>query len=80
MRTSLRELTGLTLGLELFLSLVLVGGAGWWVDQKIGTAPAFMLAGCLLGLVAGMRSIFRFAMSSDKGAAVPPPKNAEPPR
>lgn len=69
MRTSLRELTGLSLGLELVLSLVIVGGAGWWLDRKIGTDPAFMIVGGLLGLAAGMRSIFRFAATSDKGAA-----------
>lgn len=69
MRASLRELTGLSLGLELVLSLVIVGAAGRWVDQKLGTDPAFLFLGALLGLAAGLRSVFRFAASSDRGAA-----------
>jgi len=69
MRTSLRELTGLSLGLELVLSMVIVGAAGRWVDQKLGTDPAFLFLGALLGLAAGIRSLFRFAASSDRGAA-----------
>lgn len=71
MRPSLHELTGATLGLELFLSLVLTGAAGWWLDQKVGTSPTFTFLGALLGLAAGMRSVFRFATSSAKGAADP---------
>lgn len=69
MRTSLRELSGLSLGLELVLSLVIAGAAGRWVDQRLGTAPGFMLVGTVLGLAAGLRSVFRFAESSDRRAA-----------
>lgn len=76
MRASLRELTGLSLGLELVLSLVIVGGIGRWVDQKLGTDPLFLFVGAVLGLAAGLRSIFRFAASSDKGA----PDRKDPPR
>lgn len=79
MRTTLRELTGLTLGLEIFLSLVLTGAAGWWLDQKVGTGTTFTFLGALVGIAAGMRSAFRFATSSAKGAADPgAPRNPPP--
>lgn len=86
MRPPLRELTGATLGLELFLSLVLTGAAGWWLDQRVGTNPTFTFLGALLGIAAGMRSVFRFASSSAKGGPDPGgargPKSTarEPPR
>ncbi|MEZ6123530.1 MAG: AtpZ/AtpI family protein [Planctomycetaceae bacterium] len=45
---------GLTLG-------VLVGG-GWWLDQRFGCSPAFVVAGTLLGFLAcgfSLRALLR---------------------
>ncbi len=34
---------------------------GWWLDRKFDTAPALLVGGMVLGLVAGMAEVARVA-------------------
>jgi F0F1-type ATP synthase assembly protein I len=40
----------LGLGLEMAVTLLAALGAGYWVDGKLGTRPAFMFVGGILGI------------------------------
>lgn len=42
----------LALGIVLALCLVVGLGLGWLLDSAVGTSPAFLLVGLLLGIVA----------------------------
>lgn len=77
MKPSNRDMAGITIGIELVLSLVVPGAAGHWADQKFHTTPWLMYLGCALGLAAGFRSLFRFASNPDT-----PPRDGprEPPK
>jgi F0F1-type ATP synthase assembly protein I len=48
------------LGLELGLSVALGATVGGWLDARWSTGPWILYAGLVLGLIAGLRSIFRF--------------------
>jgi F0F1-type ATP synthase assembly protein I len=37
------------LGMQFAVALVLFGYVGQWVDQRLGTAPAFLLIGVIVG-------------------------------
>jgi ATP synthase protein I len=43
----------------LIAGIVIGGGAGWWLDHRLGSAPWLMLVFGLLGFVAGLREIMR---------------------
>lgn len=40
-------------------AIVLCGGVGYWIDRKTGRSPTFLIAGLLLGVVAGIYELFR---------------------
>ena len=48
-----------SLGIELGLSVMIGLIGGQWLDKKFGTEPWLLLAGLLIGLAAGFRSMFR---------------------
>ena len=48
-----------TIGPLFGVSVVLGWLAGSWLDRKLGTEPAFMVAGLLLGSAAGFVELFR---------------------
>ena len=56
----------LTLGLQLAIAVVLFFFVGRWLDGEFGTAPWLMIAGLLLGTVAGFIQFFRSAISLGK--------------
>jgi len=39
--------------------LVVGGGAGWWLDEKLGTFPLFALLGLGVGFAAALLELFR---------------------
>lgn len=43
----------------LVAGIVIGGGAGWWLDHHLGTAPVLMLVLGVLGFAAGLREILR---------------------
>ena len=53
----LARLSGL--GMTFALCIVLCGGGGWWLDEKIGTFPVFLSIGVFLGAAAGFVHIVR---------------------
>jgi F0F1-type ATP synthase assembly protein I len=40
------------------LEIVLAAGAGYWVDSKLHTLPAFVIAGLLLGMTAATYHLY----------------------
>ena len=48
-----------SLGIELGLCVMIGLIGGQWLDKKFGTEPWLLLAGLLIGLAAGFRSMFR---------------------
>jgi F0F1-type ATP synthase assembly protein I len=49
----------LALGSTLAASVLLGLAAGYWLDSKLGTRPAFFLAGAVLGLLAAGLHFYR---------------------
>jgi F0F1-type ATP synthase assembly protein I len=54
-----------SLGFEFVIAVLVPGALGWWLDGKFGSAPWVMLAGGLLGFIAGLRILMR-AVSGTK--------------
>ena len=51
----------LSSGIELGLSVVVGLLGGRWIDGQLGTEPWLMLLGLILGLIAGLRSLIKYA-------------------
>ena len=66
MKVPARDLAGMSLGIELVLSVLVVGAFGRWVDQKLHTEPVFLLVGVLVGSAAGFRQILRYTERLDR--------------
>jgi F0F1-type ATP synthase assembly protein I len=66
MKLPAREFAGLSLGIEMVLSVVIVGGFGRWVDARFKTEPTFLILGVALGATAGFRQIWRFMERMDR--------------
>jgi F0F1-type ATP synthase assembly protein I len=49
----------LGLGTTLAASVLLGVGAGYWLDSKLDTRPAFLLVGAMLGLLAAGLHFYR---------------------
>jgi len=47
--------------LTLFVSVASLCGFGWLIDRWLGTAPWFMVAGLILGAIAGFYQFIRLA-------------------
>jgi F0F1-type ATP synthase assembly protein I len=59
-RKSLEELGRLgTLGLTFAASIAVFGGAGYWLDGRLGTWPTFLIVGVFLGATGGFIYIVR---------------------
>lgn len=55
-----------TVGLDLVLSMLLLGYAGHWAEQRWGFAPWGILGGGALGAFAGFRSLYKAAKLAEK--------------
>ncbi len=55
-------------GLTFVVAILLGLGAGWWLDQKLGTAPWCLLGGILVGIAAGFKNLFTFSARMDRAA------------
>jgi ATP synthase protein I len=57
------------IGIILLVTVLAGTVAGYWVDTRLGTLPAFVLVGFLIGLLAGARGVWvlitRFLASFD---------------
>lgn len=61
-----------TLGLQYALSIALLTGLGWWLDSLWSTTPWLLVAGVVLGVVAGFVNLVRAV------PAAPPPQKKPP--
>ena len=55
-----------TLGIELVLSIFLIAGIGYWLDQRLGTSPVLTIIGGVLGMAAGLRSAYKAIVKNPK--------------
>jgi ATP synthase protein I len=69
-RNLYNSLSASTVGLELGVAVVLALLGGMWLDGELGTEPWFMLAGLVIGLIAGFRNVMRAIERSDRAAAL----------
>jgi ATP synthase protein I len=57
---------GMRIGIELVASVLVGGGIGWFLDDKLHTKPIFLLAMVVLGFTAGVLNVIRLMKSLDK--------------
>jgi len=53
------------LGIELVVSVLIAGGAGWWLDKRFGTSPWLTVIGVVIGAAAGLRSAYRVMVGDE---------------
>ena len=58
-------------GLELAITIVVGYLGGRYLDRKLDTAPTIQIAGLVLGIFAGFRTLYRLARDAQKGAPSP---------
>lgn len=64
-----------TIGLAFVFALMMGFGAGYWLDQRLGTRPWLSLLGFALGLAAGVLNVVR----TMRVASAPSPAGSEDP-
>jgi ATP synthase protein I len=52
----------LSIGATLAVTVLLGIGGGYWLDGKLGTTPAFVLVGSVVGLLAAGYHFYRLVM------------------
>ncbi len=62
-----------TIGLAFVFALMMGFGAGFWLDQRLGTAPWLSLAGFGMGLAAGVLNVVRTMQSVTAAERAGPP-------
>ena len=71
-----RDMTGMSRALRLgseFIAAIVVGaGAGFLLDQWLGTSPWLMLVLLMVGFAAGVLNVTRSAAAMNKAAPPPP--------
>lgn len=48
-------------GFEFAVAVLLFGGIGWWLDQRLGTRPWLLITGSGLGFVTGLWLLLKAA-------------------
>jgi ATP synthase protein I len=61
-------LSSASVGLEMGLSVAIGLLIGWWLDQRLGTAPWLMLLWLVFGFAAGFRGVVRAVKRADRAA------------
>ncbi|MBX7199268.1 MAG: AtpZ/AtpI family protein [Rhodospirillaceae bacterium] len=56
---------GMRIGIELIAATLAGVALGWFIDQKLGTKPIFMLAFSVLGFTAGVMDVLRIIKGLD---------------
>ncbi len=76
------------IGIELVAAVMVGLGLGWFLDDKFGTSPVFLLALVALGFTAGVMNVIRLAKGLDKREGIgwgkdrkenvaPPPRSTD---
>ncbi|MCA8979482.1 MAG: AtpZ/AtpI family protein [Planctomycetes bacterium] len=47
------------LGFQFAAAILVLGGVGWWADEKLSTKPLFLIAGVLAGATGGFLSLLK---------------------
>ncbi len=48
-----------SVGLELVIPVALLTYGGYWLDERLGTLPLFLVLGVVLGMAVGFTTVFR---------------------
>ena len=72
-RAFYRTLSATSIGIELAVAVLLGVLTGAWVDNKLGTTPWGLLFFLVLGCIAGMRGILRYARQDANATKEPTP-------
>ena len=51
------------IGTMLVVPMLVLGGIGYWLDDRLGWQPWLLLTGLFLGMAAGFLSFFRLVLS-----------------
>ena len=62
-------LSASSVGLELGIAVALGLAIGYWLDQRLGTAPWMLLLWLVIGFAAGFRGVLRAVRAADRAAA-----------
>jgi len=49
----------MNLGMQLAIAVIIGTALGYWLDNKLGSSPLFLLLGVLMGSTAGFMNIYR---------------------
>jgi ATP synthase protein I len=55
-----------TIGMSFVFALVIGFGAGYWLDNVLGTRPWLSFVGFFLGLAAGVLNVYRILQLANK--------------
>jgi F0F1-type ATP synthase assembly protein I len=66
------------IGIEFTAAILLCLWAGWWVDGRFGTGPAFTLIGAFLGMSAGFYNLYRAVVGLGRKTRKPPGPGGSP--
>ncbi len=61
---------GFRIGIELVAGVLVGAGLGWFIDNKLGTKPIFMLALIALGFAASVLSVIRILKNLDQAVGL----------
>ncbi len=76
------------IGIELVAAVMVGSGLGWFLDDKLGTSPIFLLAMVSLGFAVGVMNVIRLAKGLDQSEGIgwgrnrkenvaPPPRSTD---
>ena len=49
----------LSLGSQLTVTILIIGAVGWWLDQRFGTSPMWIVVCLIIGVFIGMYNLLR---------------------
>lgn len=49
----------MSLGTQLTMTVIVLGVVGWYVDEKVGSRPTWLITGVIVGSVVGFTQFFR---------------------
>ncbi len=61
---------GFRIGIELIAGVLVGAGLGWFIDDKLGTKPIFMLALIAVGFAASVLSVIRVLKNLDEAVGL----------
>ena len=56
----------ISLGMQFAASIVLCLLGGWWLDEKVGTSPLFLILGIFLGSGAGFYNLYKTLVDGEE--------------